>query len=322
MASKLRQKHFPLIQRLRSDEVDAAATIKLYGREVRGFIDTFPIFTPQGEYNPHYKGKIRKVFVAATLRGLIEDVHGGIRGTTYDCNCVKVWRPSALEGMYLGDNHFQHDRVLRTGTVAEAGKLPDAEREEFVRRMECISFVRARVEQMFSPSGLRRFKRLKQWSSRVDPSLQEDLVVVLAAAYNFDVLRLNGPAQRFHAMDEAWSTLLQMHLEDPSTVTKRKVRQHLIAKRKKAQERQVLREAKKEQAPPQKKRSSREEISLAARATEEARMARLMGPPLEEPGPPIPVPKVEPRQCKCPTRRVGQRGPHSKNCPLSSRYKS
>mmetsp|Transcript_6196 Transcript_6196/g.6852 ORF Transcript_6196/g.6852 Transcript_6196/m.6852 type:complete len:287 (-) Transcript_6196:92-952(-) len=284
-------------------------------------VDTFPIFCSKGEYNPHYNGKIRKVFVAATIRGLIEDVYGGIKGTTYDSNTLDKWTPSPIAHQeYLGDNHFHHPRIIRSGTVAEVAALPVSERAAAVRRMESVSFIRARIEQIFSPSGLRRFKRLKHWGA-MDASLQKHLVVVLAAAYNFDVIIHKGTKLRFMPMTKDWMDHYKAHMSDSCTDAKTKVRERVkrVEMKRKLRETTLKKAARKQAAPRVKHEvASRVEASLLAREAQYARVKQLLNRHAVNPAPP-----VLPRTCTCKVGKTGRAaaGRHKKTCPMAPNCK-
>ena len=63
---------------------DVAGCKAFFGRtDIRGFLDSAPIWINGGKFSGHYGGRISKIFMVCTLSGLVEYAAGGLEGSFF-----------------------------------------------------------------------------------------------------------------------------------------------------------------------------------------------------------------------------------------------
>jgi hypothetical protein len=127
-------------------------------------------------YNGHYKCSMYKLLVVISLRGFCWFVDGPFGGTTYDDQLMRSSRPPD-----------RHD--LRKCTY-------QAEREKEILSSERRSFLRSRVEHGFGNSGLRVWRRFRDWVT-LRPDWLRHASIIAFSVYNAEILNRHGTVGRY-----------------------------------------------------------------------------------------------------------------------------
>lgn len=198
-AMKLSYLFIDPVSQLRQSAEEKIEMEKLFGVAVVGSLDS--VFIPGlakfgAAYNAHYADTGFKILFQIKNSGLIERSSSAVPGTTYDDNLVDTlkWK---FPKFILGDLHFRKCAVHQVGKIELVKRICAGDNpQNLLQAQENHGFIRARIEHIFGPSLLGKFRRLTKWTHGMQ--LLAYAVSIASATLNLELL-LKSPLQTFES---------------------------------------------------------------------------------------------------------------------------